>query len=139
MSDNHPLAPSVDPEFVYKLISPASAFNPSDKVLPLSSLDKTDGFYHLSTVTQVPGTANRFFPKSKFANLLILKIKFGAIKPQVKWEAAKGEHPTDVSRIFPHVYGDLEQEGAIVGTILVRFDEVSQAWNFSSGWEDRLQ
>ncbi|KAG0282870.1 hypothetical protein BGZ96_012755 [Linnemannia gamsii] len=136
---NHPLAPSVNPKFVYKLISPASAFNPADKVLPLSALDKADGFYHLSTSAQVPGTANRFFPKSKFSDLLILKIKFEAIKPQVKWEAAKGEHPTDVSRIFPHVYGDLVQESAIVGTILCEWDEGAQAWDFSSGWEDRLQ
>ncbi|KAF9146001.1 hypothetical protein BGX30_005470 [Mortierella sp. GBA39] len=136
---NHPLAPSVDPSFVYKLISPASTFSPSDKVLPLSALDKADGFYHLSTSAQVPGTANRFFPKSKFNDLLILKIKFEAIKPQVKWEAAKGEHPTDVSRIFPHVYGDLLQGEAIVGTILCEWDEEAEAWDFSSGWEDRLQ
>ncbi|KAF9133589.1 hypothetical protein BGW39_009442 [Mortierella sp. 14UC] len=135
---NHHLAPAVDPEFVYKLISPASLFNPSDKVLPLSALDKADGFYHLSTSAQVPGTANRFFPRSKFADLLILKIKFEAIKPQVRWEAAKGEHPTDVSRIFPHVYGDLEQGSAVVGRIMMEWDEAGQAWDFSAGWENRV-
>ncbi|KAF9927015.1 hypothetical protein FBU30_003583 [Linnemannia zychae] len=135
---NHSLAPSVDPEFVYKLISPASTFDPADKVLPLSSLDKADGFYHLSTIAQVPGTANRFFPKAKFNDLLILKIKFDAIKPLVKWEAAKGEHPADASRIFPHVYGDLVQS-SIAGTILMDWDEASQAWDFSEGWENRLQ
>ncbi|KAF9993899.1 hypothetical protein BGZ80_011603 [Entomortierella chlamydospora] len=135
---SHSLAPTVNPEFVYKLISPASAFNPADKVLPLSALDKADGFYHLSTSAQVPGTANRFFPKSKFNDLLILKLQFSGLAPQIKWEAAKGEHPTDVSRIFPHVYGDLLQEN-IVGTILLDYDEEKGQWDFSAGWEDRLQ
>ncbi|KAG0277371.1 hypothetical protein BGZ95_006052 [Linnemannia exigua] len=136
---NHPLAPSTDPAFVYKLISPASSFDPSQKALPLSALDKADGFYHLSTAQQVPGTANRFFPKSKFSDLLILKIKFAAIKQQTKWEAAKGEHPTDVSRIFPHVYGDLSQgPETVVGRILMEWDEEREAWDFSEGWEDRV-
>ncbi|KAI1312983.1 hypothetical protein EDD11_002804 [Mortierella claussenii] len=132
------LVPTQDPEFVYKLISPASSFHPSDAVLPLSALDKADGFYHLSTSAQVPGTANRFFPKSKFEDLLILKIQFSEIAPQVKWEAAKGEHPTDASRIFPHVYGDLEQRH-VVGVILMDWDQEKQQWDFSQGWEDRLQ
>ncbi|KAI7819040.1 hypothetical protein BC939DRAFT_479851 [Gamsiella multidivaricata] len=133
-----PLAPSVAPEFVYKLVSPAASFDPSDKVLPLSALDKADGFYHLSTSAQVPGTANRFFPRSKFSDLLILKIRFAGIAPQVKWEAARGEHPPDASRIFPHVYGDLEQEH-IIGTILLDWDEQAGAWDFSTGWEERVQ
>ncbi|KAF9574275.1 hypothetical protein EC968_007044 [Mortierella alpina] len=135
---SHSLAPSVAPEFVYKLISPAASFIPSDRVLPLSALDQADGFYHLSTSAQVPGTANRFFPGSKFADLLILKIRFAGIEPLVKWEAAKGEHPKDASRIFPHVYGDLLQEH-IVGTILMNWIPEEAAWDFTAGWEDRLQ
>ncbi|KAF8932068.1 hypothetical protein EDD21DRAFT_373973 [Dissophora ornata] len=134
----HSLAPTEAPEFVYKLISPAASFNPADRALPLSALDETDGFYHLSTSAQVPGTANRFFPRTKFGDLLILKIRFAGIAPQVKWEAAQGEHPTDASRIFPHVYGNLLQEH-IVGSILMDWDEQHGAWDFSSGWEDRLQ
>ncbi|KAG0345608.1 hypothetical protein BG004_003489 [Podila humilis] len=126
------------PEFVYKLISPASSFHESDRVLPLSALDAQDGFYHLSTITQVPGTANRFFPGTKFDDLLILKIRYAGIARQVKWEGAKGEHPTDTSRIFPHVYGDLLQEH-IQGTILLDWQSESSTWNFSAGWEDRLQ
>ncbi|KAF9432933.1 hypothetical protein BGZ76_010120 [Entomortierella beljakovae] len=135
---SHPLAPTVDPEFIYKIISPASTFNSKDKVLPLSALDKADGFYHLSTSSQVPGTANRFFPKSKFNDLLILKLDFAGLAPQIKWEAAKGEHPTDVSRIFPHVYGDLLQSH-VVGIIMVDYDQEMNQWDFSKGWEDRLQ
>ncbi|KAF9428888.1 hypothetical protein BGZ94_000667 [Podila epigama] len=132
------LAPSTLPEFVYKLISPASAFNPSDRVLPLSALDKADGFYHLSTISQVPGTANRFFPGTQFKDLLILKINYAGFSPLVKWEAAKGEHPTDASRIFPHVYGDLLQEH-IHGTILLDWKPEANSWDFSEGWENRLQ
>ncbi|KAG0307179.1 hypothetical protein BGZ98_000862 [Dissophora globulifera] len=132
------LAPNVAPEFVYKLISPAAAFNPADRVLPLSALDKADGFYHLSTIAQVPATANRYFPKSKFSDLLVLKLRFAGIEPQVKWEAPKGEHTTDPIRIFPHVYGDLLQEH-VVGAILLDWDEQQAQWDFSAGWEDRLQ
>ncbi|KAF9179484.1 hypothetical protein BGZ51_006903 [Haplosporangium sp. Z 767] len=132
-----PLAPAVAPEFVYKLISPAASFNPADRVLPLSALDKADGFYHLSTSAQVPGTANRFFPGNKFNDLLILKIRFAGIQPQVKWEAAHGEHPKDASRIFPHVYGDLLQEH-VVGTISMQWDQEQGSWDFSAGWEDRV-
>lgn len=135
---SHSLAPAVAPEFVYKLISPASTFHPSDRVLPLSALDAADGFYHLSTAAQVPGTANRFFPGTKFHDLLILKIRFAGIEPQVKWEAAKGEHPTDASRIFPHVYGDLLQEH-VQGIILLDWLAEKGSWDFSEGWEYRLQ
>ncbi|CAO3574808.1 unnamed protein product [Mortierella alpina] len=134
---SHSLAPAVAPEFVYKLISPAASFIPSDRVLPLSALDKADGFYHLSTSAQVPGTANQFFPGSKFGNLLILKIRFAGIEPLVKWEAAKGEHAKDANRIFPHVYGDLLQEH-VVGTILMNWIPEEAAWDFTAGWEDLL-
>ena len=136
MSDSY--APAVAPQYVYKLVSPASSFHPKDNVLPLSALDKADGFIHLSTSAQVPGTANRFFPGTKFSDLLILKIDYQGISPLVKWEPAKGEHPTDQSRIFPHVYGDLLQEH-IVGTILLDWQADKGTWDFSEGWEDRLQ
>ncbi|GJJ69347.1 hypothetical protein EMPS_01693 [Entomortierella parvispora] len=134
MTDSHP--PAVLPRYVYKLISPASDFNPKDKVLPLSALDKADGFYHLSTKEQAPGTANRFFPGSRFSDLLVLKIDYQGIAPLVKWETAKGEHPTDQSRIFPHVYGDLLQQH-IVFPISMMWQPNLGSWDFTEGWEDR--
>ncbi|KAF9984792.1 hypothetical protein BGZ65_012599 [Modicella reniformis] len=137
------LAPVFAPEFVYKLIAPASNFNRHDLLVPLSDLDKADGFYHLSTEVQVPGTANRFFQGTN--ELVILKIRFSGIRPQVKWEAAKGEgstggvvSTTDPSRIFPHVYGELFQEH-IEGTILLLRNGPNEPWDFSNGWQDRLQ
>ncbi|KAG0241219.1 hypothetical protein B0O80DRAFT_433762 [Mortierella sp. GBAus27b] len=128
--------PPVAPEFVYKLISPASTYDPSDTVLPLSDLDRTDGFYHLSTDAQVPGTANRFFQQA--IDLLILKINFAGIQPQVKWEPAKGGDHSDPSRVFPHVYGDLEQKH-VIGIILIPRTADQSAWDFSEGWQDHVQ
>ncbi|KAG0265101.1 hypothetical protein DFQ27_000819 [Actinomortierella ambigua] len=120
------------PTFVYKLISPASAFNKDDTVLPLSELDRNDGFYHLSTAAQVPDTANRYFPGSKFPELLVLKIRYRGIQPLVRWD------PVPPNRVFPHVYGDLLQEH-IDSKIKLSWDPVANSWDFSEGWEDRTE
>ncbi|KAK3813066.1 MAG: hypothetical protein J3Q66DRAFT_347304 [Benniella sp.] len=130
-----PPAPIATPEFVYKLVSPSSAFDPTLPVHPKSELDEKDGFYHLSIDTQVPATANRYF--QKVDDLLILKIRYAGIDSLVKWELAPGSDPTDTSRIFPHVYGDLDQKH-IIGTILVPRNDVDDTWDFSEGWQNRL-
>ncbi|KAF9353840.1 hypothetical protein BGX34_011350 [Mortierella sp. NVP85] len=130
-----PPAPIATPEFVYKLVSPASAFDHTLPVHPKSELDEKDGFYHLSTDAQVPATANRYF--QKVDDLLILKIRYAGIESLVKWELAPGSDPADTSRIFPHVYGDLDQEH-IIGTILVPRNDADNTWDFSEGWQNRL-
>ncbi|KAF9972059.1 hypothetical protein BGZ73_004895 [Actinomortierella ambigua] len=124
--------PAELPTFVYKLISPASAFNKDDTVLPLSDLDRKDGFYHLSTAAQVPDTANRYFPGDKFPELLILKIRYSGIQPLVRWD------PVPPNRVFPHVYGDLLQEH-ITSKIQLAWDTTARSWDFSAGWENRTE
>jgi len=79
---------TLSPRFVYKILHPSAAPPvPLPLVLPLSSLDAKDGFFHLSTAPQVPGTADMFFDDCK-ETLVLLRIRFDVISSNgtVKWE-----------------------------------------------------
>ncbi|KJZ79531.1 hypothetical protein HIM_01000 [Hirsutella minnesotensis 3608] len=80
------------PKFVYKIL-PTEPPNPLPSKYPLSDLDKTDGFVHLSSGAQVPETADRFF--SEASSLWLLKFDLGKLADPVKWEDG-----------FPHLYGN---------------------------------
>ncbi|KAJ8108201.1 hypothetical protein OPT61_g8340 [Boeremia exigua] len=70
-------APSPLPTFLYKIL-PSAPPSPLPDRLPLSELDRKDGFIHLSTSEQVPGTADRFF--GDFTELWLLKIKYSVLE-----------------------------------------------------------
>lgn len=70
-------APSPLPTYLYKIL-PSAPPSPLPDRLPLSDLDRKDGFIHLSTSEQVPGTADRFFGDS--TELWLLKIKYSALE-----------------------------------------------------------
>lgn len=53
--------------------------------LPLSELDETSGFIHLSTALQVPGTLTHFFGNDE--KMYILKIGFELVKDKIRWES----------------------------------------------------
>ena len=111
-------APSPLPTYLYKIL-PAAPPSPLPARLPLSDLDRNDGFIHLSTSDQVPGTADRFFGND--SELWLLKIKYevlaagtdgdGQVRAQegaeIKWE--------EVGRgCFAHFYGgDLGKENVL--------------------------
>ncbi|KAI0755142.1 hypothetical protein C8Q80DRAFT_1073108, partial [Daedaleopsis nitida] len=59
------------PPYVYKILS-SPAPPPLPPALPLSELDRTDGFIHLSTAAQVPTTASLFFAPAR--TLYLLKV-----------------------------------------------------------------
>ncbi|KAF2251681.1 hypothetical protein BU26DRAFT_241620 [Trematosphaeria pertusa] len=114
-------APSALPNYLYKIL-PAAPPSPLPERLPLSDLDRNDGFIHLSTSEQVPGTADRFF--GGCTELWLLKIKYEVLaagtdgdgrvktegKAEVKWE--------EVGRgCFAHLYGADLGEGN-VGEVL---------------------
>jgi uncharacterized protein (DUF952 family) len=84
------------PQYLYKIL-PSSAQPPTPllSALPLSPLDAADGYIHLSTATQMPATANRFFANE--ATLYILKVEYTRVAADIKWEEAK-------SGIFAHLY-----------------------------------
>lgn len=101
-------APSPLPTYLYKIL-PSAPPTPLPSRLPLSDLDRNDGFIHLSTSEQVASTADKFF--SDFSELWLLKIKYEALaagtdgdgevksdKAEIKWE--------EVGRgCFAHFYG----------------------------------
>ncbi|CAN9182794.1 unnamed protein product [Alternaria alternata] len=111
-------APSPLPTCLYKIL-PSAPPSPLPARLPLSDLDRNDGYIHLSTSEQVPGTADKFF--SDVSELWLLKIKYEALaagidgdgqvhadkKAELKWE--------EVGRgCFAHLYGADLGNGNIV-------------------------
>lgn len=106
MTDTH--IPSPLPNYLYKIL-PSAPPSPLPERLPLSDLDRNDGYIHLSTARQVPGTADKFF--GSFAELYLLRIRYDALaagtdsdgakgKGEVKWEEVKGRQDW-----FAHYYG----------------------------------
>ncbi|KAM5364049.1 hypothetical protein ACJZ2D_011728 [Fusarium nematophilum] len=80
------------PRYVYKII-PSAPEEPFPEEHPLSELDQKDGFVHLSTATQVAGTADLFFNKQ--SSLWIIKLAFDQFAGSIKWEDG-----------FPHLYSN---------------------------------
>ena len=105
-------APSPLPHHLYKIL-PSAPPSPLPTSLPLSDLDRNDGYIHLSTADQVPSTADKFFNDA--SELWLLKIKYDVLaagtdgdgevhtdnKAEIRWE--------EVGRgCFAHLYhGDL--------------------------------
>lgn len=62
--------------------------------------DVRDGYVHLSTASQVPGTLlHHFHPDD---GLWLLEIEEAVLGADVRWEASRGGEP------FPHLYRALE-------------------------------
>jgi len=79
---------SLIPTYIYKIV-PSSAPPPSPlpDALPVSDLDKSDGFIHLSTAAQLPATLGRFFQKDEL--VYILRIIYKQVEKDIKWEDSK--------------------------------------------------
>ena len=69
--------------------------------IPKRDIDVKDGYFHLSTESQVLETANLHFADAE--DLLALEVPMAGISDAVKFELApkRGE-------AFPHYYGDLK-------------------------------
>jgi uncharacterized protein (DUF952 family) len=65
-----------------------------------SAVDYADGFIHLSSADQVPGTAGRHF--TGLAGLVLVAVDAEALGPALKWEPSRG------GALFPHLYGPLQ-------------------------------
>ena len=76
------------PTFIYKIVPESSAPpTPLPEALPVSDLDRNDGFIHLSTSTQLAATLGRFFGKE--SGVYILKIKYPDVEKDIRWEDSK--------------------------------------------------
>ena len=77
-----------------------------------SSVDKADGFIHLSTASQLTETVDRHFPAQE--GLVIAAINLAALGDAVRWESSRK------GQLFPHVYGHLMPGSAIAWCPLER-------------------
>lgn len=113
---------SIQPsKYIYKIASAAPqplspSSNSSEPILPVSPLDNSSGFIHMSTATQIPGTLDLFFPTSAGERNVVWVIKlqidrFG--EGQVKWESPDGTvtQAREGEGLFPHLYLDDGSEG----------------------------
>ena len=99
------------PTYIYKLI-PSSAPPPSPlpAELPVSELDRSSGFIHLSTSKQVSNTLKIFFADEP--HVYILRLVYDALEDQklIRWEDPKAEAcgPRGGEGMFPHLYNGLK-------------------------------
>jgi uncharacterized protein (DUF952 family) len=64
-----------------------------------SADDVRDGFIHLSTAEQLPGTAAKFFIGQD--TLVVVAFDAAALGPALRWEPSRG------GALFPHLYAPL--------------------------------
>lgn len=67
--------------------------------------DLRDGFIHLSTLAQLPGTLDKHYPHA--TDLHIAEVDLDALGPALRWEEARG------GQRFPHLYGPLLLETVV--------------------------
>jgi uncharacterized protein (DUF952 family) len=65
-----------------------------------SADDRRDGFIHLSTARQVPGTLARHFRGKD--DLILVALDAASLGSALKWEPSRG------GELFPHLYGPLD-------------------------------
>jgi uncharacterized protein (DUF952 family) len=122
-----------NPTYIYKLISSTAALpDPLPDRLPVSDLDQTSGFIHLSTARQVPKTLNFFYKND--VKVYVLRIPYDPVEKNIKWEDPKAEvcGPRGGEGMFPHLYNELK----------LGKDEVEsvQCWEKGpDGWDSALQ
>jgi hypothetical protein len=118
-------------DFVYKILADAPP-EPLPHALPLSALDKQDGFIHLSTARQTPVTASLFFGAQ--AMLWVLKVSV----ERVRADAEGGEFLWAEVAGCPHLFGRQEGRQARLGEGVVvhvkRFDRKE-----GQSWEDAMK
>jgi uncharacterized protein (DUF952 family) len=70
-----------------------------DGVFPGSPDDLRDGFIHLSTPEQAPGTAAKWFADAQ--GVMALTFDADELAADLKWEPSRG------GQLFPHLYRPL--------------------------------
>lgn len=86
-------------QIVYKILSePEWRVAVAAGVFAGSAADRRDGFIHLSTARQLPGTAAKHFAGQ--TDLLLIAFREGDLAG-LRWEPSRG------GDLFPHVYGEV--------------------------------
>lgn len=97
------------PNFVYKIYPLTESYqipiaHKSDFTFPQDSLDKSSGYFHMSSKDQLPGILNLFFDSHE--RVQIVKISYSKLSAAetVKWELG------DDGNAYPHLYALLSGE-----------------------------
>lgn len=69
-----------------------------------SAADRADGFIHLSTARQLPGTALKHYAGR--SGLILASVDLNALGDALRWEPSRG------GDLFPHIYGPLPLSAA---------------------------
>ena len=72
-----------------------------------SAVDRTDGYIHMSTATQLAETARRHYAGR--SGLVLLSVQTAPLGDSLLWEPSRG------GDLFPHLYGPLPVTA--VGTV----------------------
>lgn len=75
-------------------------------------IDIADGYIHLSTEAQLPGTLDKHFAGQ--SDLWIAVVDLPALGDAVRWEISRGD------ALFPHIYADLPLSAIIAHGPLAR-------------------
>lgn len=121
------------PTYIYKLIPhTAPPADPLPDALPVSELDRSSGFVHLSTAKQVPGTLKFFFKDDP--HVYVARIAYEPVEKDIRWEDPKAEvcGPRGGEGMFPHLYNGLKLgKGEI--------ESVARWERTEGGWDDALE
>ncbi|KAJ7638687.1 hypothetical protein FB45DRAFT_408880 [Roridomyces roridus] len=123
---------TMEPTFIYKLVQSQTPIPESlpDK-LPLSELDASSGFIHLSTAKQIPGTLKHFFGAED--KVYVLRIKYTTVEKDIKWEDPNaqvcGERGGE--GFFPHLYNGGRLGSAEIDSVVV--------WERKGSWDEALK
>jgi len=94
------------PQIAYKVLTGTQLAQLEESGTFAGSLaDLTDGFIHLSTAEQLPGTLDRHF--AGHGDIHLAAVDLEALGEAVKWESSRG------GDLFPHIYADLPL-GAVI-------------------------
>jgi len=104
-------------DVAYKILSAGEFAALKDGHFDGAPIDIADGYIHLSTALQVPGTVEKHFRGG--ADLIIAAIDLKALGEKIRWEVARD------NAIFPHLYGRLEAANVIAAIPLVRHPDGS--------------
>ena len=87
----------VDVQEVFKILRPDECASLVQRlVFEGSEDDLRDGFVHLSTAAQAPGTAAKHFAGD--ADLWLLRLESASLRESRHWEESRG------GALFPHLY-----------------------------------
>lgn len=114
-------APSPPPTYLYKIL-PSAPPSPIPERLPLSDLDRNDGYIHLSTSEQVPGTADKYFSDHEELNLL--RIKYETLKTGTDGDGTEGKGELKWEEVgrgcFAHLYAADLGKGNVESVLKVK-------------------